>query len=161
MRSLTLRLRQQGRVRLRTATIYINGRRVKQLKGSAVTAPIVLSRLPGGSFTVKIVAITTNGKQLIAREFYTNCQKPAPPACISTRTLTVRVPQPRGSRVVAVAVYVNGRRTDAAHGRSITRITLKGLPHGRFTVKLITRDARGKRSTSSQAFLGCPFSTGR
>lgn len=160
MRSLKFRLRQQGRIRLRTATIYVNGRRVKQLNGSAVTAPIVLSHLPKSSFTVKVIAITTKSKQLITRQFFAQCQKPKPAACVNTRSMTVRVPQPRGSRAVAVAVYVNGHRTDVAHGRSITRITLKGLPHGRFTVKLVTRDARGARSTSSQTFLGCPNSTG-
>jgi sugar lactone lactonase YvrE len=159
MRSLKFRLRQQGRVRLRAATIYLNGRRVKQLTGSAVTAPIVLSRLPSSSFTLKVIATTMSGKQLITTQFFANCQKPKPAACVNTSSLTVSVPQAHGRRVVAVEVYVNGHLTRVVHGPSITRVALKLLPRGRFTVKLVTRDARGRRATTSHSFLGCATST--
>jgi sugar lactone lactonase YvrE len=74
MSSLRVRARQQGRVRLKTVTVYIKGRRVKRLTGSAVTGTITLSKLPHTSFTLKIVAITMKGKKLITRRWVSNCQ---------------------------------------------------------------------------------------
>jgi hypothetical protein len=156
IQSLRLSLRQQGRVRLRSATVYVNGRRVRQLGGGAVTKPFVLTHLPKSAFTVKVVAVTTSGAKLVSSKRYSNCAKPSPkPACVSTTRLTVRVPHPAGTRVVLVRAYVNGRRKAVVHGRRVTRLTLTRLPHARFTLKLVTRDARGRRGVSRQAFLGC------
>ena len=159
LRSLRLRLGQRGKVRLESAAVYVDGRlKRKELQGAAVTTPFVLANLPKTSFTVKIVAITTSGKTLIKREFFANCHKPAP-ACVATRSLKVRVPQ-RGtaSRIVKVEVYVNGRRKKVVRGARLTTVTLHGLPHGRFTVKLFTRDARGRHATNTQTFTGCAAS---
>ena len=71
---LKVRVRQQGRVHLKTVTFYINGWRVKRVKGSAVTGAVTLSRLPKSSFMLKIVAITRKGKKLITRRWVYNCQ---------------------------------------------------------------------------------------
>jgi hypothetical protein len=159
IQSLRLSLRQQGRVRLRSATVYVNGRRVKQLKRGSVTKPFVLTQLPSSAFTVKVVAVTTKGATLVNTKQYSNCAKPSPePACVGTTKLTVHVPQPAGTRVVLVQAYVNGHRKTVVHGRRITQLTLTRLPQARFTVKLVTRDARGRRSASSQSFQGCAAS---
>jgi DNA-binding beta-propeller fold protein YncE len=72
-RRLVFRIRQRGRVRLRSAAIYINGRRVKTVRGRAVTRRIVLRRIPRGRFTLKVVARTTKGKKLTTRRRYRNC----------------------------------------------------------------------------------------
>lgn len=154
-RSLRFRLSQQGRVRLRSATIYVDGRRVKHVKGSAVTAPIVISKLPRASFRLEVVAITSKGKRLVTKKFYANCAKPAKTACVSTGKLVVRVPRKRGSSVTAVQVYVDGRLIKLVHGRDITRVTLSGLPRGRFTVELLTRGANGSLGTSRMHFASC------
>jgi hypothetical protein len=124
-----------------------------------VTAPVVLSHLPGSSFTLKVIAITTSGRRLITQQFYANCHKPAPAACVRTARLIVRVPPAPGSRVVTVGVYVNGHRAKVVRAHNITQIVLESLPHGRFTVTLVTRSARGKRATKTQTFVGCPAST--
>src|SRR5205085_1375558 len=58
---LVIRLRQRGRVILRVARVYVAGKRVKLLRGVRVTAPIVLTRIPLGAFTVRVVAITADG----------------------------------------------------------------------------------------------------
>jgi sugar lactone lactonase YvrE len=90
MHSLKLRLSQQGRVRLRSARIYVNGKRVKQLTGRAVTAPVTLTGLPRTSFTVEVVAITTKGKRLTTTKHYANCARPGAVACVRTRTCRSR-----------------------------------------------------------------------
>jgi sugar lactone lactonase YvrE len=150
---LTLRVSQRGGVRVRSAAIYLNGRLSKRVRGSAVTAPITVSHVPAGSFMVKVVATTTNGKTLTTREFYTNCQPP--PQCAR---LSVVIPAPRHQRITRVYAYVNGRNALTAHGRKITRIVLKKLPRGSYTVKLVTLSSRGGRKTTTNTYVGCRLS---
>jgi hypothetical protein len=150
IQSLRLSLRQQGRVRLRSATVYVNGRRVKRLGGGAVTKPFVLTHLPKSAFTVKVVAVTTSGAKLVSTKRFSNCAKPSPKkACVSATRVTVRVPHRAGTRVVLVRAYVNGRQKAVIHGRRVTQVTLTRLPHARFTLKL------GPRGVIRQSFLGC------
>jgi hypothetical protein len=151
--SLRLRVSQRGRVRLRSATVYVNGRRVKQLHGSAVTAPFVLSHLPRSSFTVKIVAVTTRGRMLVSTRHYANCSKPAVRRC--SAGVTVQVPQRHGARAASVGVFVNGRRTRTVRAHDVKRITLRHPPHGRFTVKLVTHYTRGRNATTRRTFPAC------
>ena len=48
------------------ATIFVNGRRVKVVRGRRLTAPVRLTGLPQGRFRVRIVAVTRSGR--IVRE---------------------------------------------------------------------------------------------
>lgn len=73
-RRLVIRLRQRGRVRFRSAAIYVAGRRVKVVRGRRVTAPIVLRGLPIGTFTLRVVATTTRGKRLTTRRRVSVCR---------------------------------------------------------------------------------------
>lgn len=156
IQSLRLRIHQQGRVRLRSASVYVNGRRIRGLRGAAVTAPFTVSHLPRTSFTVKVVAVTTRGRRLVSSRRYTNCAKPpARKACVGTSELTMHVPRPAGSPVVLVTAYVDGRRAAVVRARRVTQVTLRRLPHGRFTVTLGIKDAQGNRATTSQSFQGC------
>jgi DNA-binding beta-propeller fold protein YncE len=75
IRRLTFRIRQRGRVRLRSATIYVANRRVKTVRGRALTGRVVLTRVPRGSFTLKVVARTTKGRKLTTRHRYRNCPR--------------------------------------------------------------------------------------
>lgn len=75
IRSIIVRLSQRGRVRLRSATIYVNHKRVKRIRGNAVTAPIKLSSLPHGSFRIKVVARTTKGLKLTSVKRYGGCRR--------------------------------------------------------------------------------------
>ncbi len=154
-RSLKLRVRQQGRVRLKSAAIYVNGRRVRTLHGSAVTAPFVLSHLPARSFTIKIVGVTTRGRRLVTRQSFGGCAGRVGPRCTSRRLLRVSVPQRAGSHPVRVDTYLDGRRVQIVHGRRIGTIVLRGLPAGRFTITLVAVYANGHHTTTRRAFVGC------
>src|SRR3954452_3733506 len=57
--------------------------------------------------------------------------------------------------VVAVDVYVNGRRKLRRHGRSIRSVTLKRLPLGTFTVKIVATQSRGSKRISTRTYRGC------
>jgi hypothetical protein len=92
---LVFRIRQRGRQPLRSAEIYIGGRRVKTVKGRAVTAPITLTRLPHGTFTLTVVSLTARGRKLTTRHRYLNCEPPPP--CPRRRGLKLRIAQPSGS----------------------------------------------------------------
>lgn len=155
IQSLRLRVRQQGRVRLRSATVYLNGKVAKRLTGDAVTAPFVLAHLPRTSFTVTIVAVTTTGRQVATTQHYRNCDRSSRARCTGTRALRVLVPQRRGDPARLVAAYVNGRRVAMLHGRAVRRLTLHRLPHGRFTVRLYVRYARGRPAGTSRTYMGC------
>jgi hypothetical protein len=153
IQSLRLRVHQQGRVQLRSATVYVNGKVAKRLSGSKVTAPFVLTHLPSSSFTVKVVAVTTTGKRLVTSTYYANCAKPNHASC--TNTLVLSVPQRKGDPATAVYAYVNGKRVSVVHGRAIKQVTLTRLPHSAFTVTLITHYARGRTATARKTYAGC------
>ena len=61
-RPLRIRLRQPRRGRLVSARIYVNGRRVRTVRGRRLRAPIQLVRLPRGRVRVMIVARTSTGR---------------------------------------------------------------------------------------------------
>jgi sugar lactone lactonase YvrE len=72
-RTLTIRLRQRGRVRLRSAVIYVNGRVSARIRGSKLRGRIVLRRLPRGAVKVKVVAVDSRGRRLTTVMRYRNC----------------------------------------------------------------------------------------
>ena len=61
--------------------------------------------------------------------------------CRSRRRFTIRLVRPRRGRIVAARVYVNGKRvrTVRSRGRVLARVDLRGLPRGRFTVRIVVR----------------------
>jgi sugar lactone lactonase YvrE len=70
---LVVRVRQRGRVRLRSVRVFVNGKPRRTLRHRRITAPIVIRPLPRGTFTVKLVARTTKGRKLTAKRRYRNC----------------------------------------------------------------------------------------
>jgi hypothetical protein len=75
---------------------------------------------------------------------------PASRSCASRRVFRVRVRVPPGSRLLGVAVYLNGRRTRQGaarvrRGHVSAVIDLRGLPRGRVAVRVVARVREGKR----------------
>ena len=89
-RSFRIRLRAPKGQRLRSATLYVAGKRVSvrshgklhsTLRGTLLRAPVNLTGLPSGSFTVRVEAVTTSGKHLVDLRRYRTCAaktKPKP-----------------------------------------------------------------------------------
>jgi hypothetical protein len=75
------------------------------------------------------------------------CKKPS---------LTFRIPQPRGGRIVKVSAYIDGRRVKTVRGHRVTRLKLK-RPAGKknFTVRIVKVSDRGRRSVSIRHYRGC------
>ena len=72
-RSFRIRLRAPGGRRLRSARVYVNGRRVSVLRGRRLTAGISLRGLPAGVVRVKVVATTQAGKRMVVTRRYRTC----------------------------------------------------------------------------------------
>ena len=72
---------------------------------------------------------------------------PSSRRCRSLRRLTIHIRRRRGTRVTAVKVFVNGRRRAARRGRNLAgaRIDLRGLPAGRYRVRVVATVVRGGR----------------
>ena len=75
-RAFTIRLRERFKSPLRNATVFVNKKRVRVIKGAKrLKAPIRLVGLPKGKVVVKINATTVNGKRLTGTRTYRTCAK--------------------------------------------------------------------------------------
>lgn len=59
------------------------------------------------------------------------------------------------ARVIAVTVYVNGKRKLTRHGKRLTSVTIGRLPKKAFRVKIVTRTNFGAKRVSTRRFSGC------
>jgi hypothetical protein len=74
-RAFKIRLRQPRHGRLLRARVYVNGRRVRVLRGRRLTAPVDLRGLPAGSYAVRVVATTTTGRTVVRTRRYRTCAR--------------------------------------------------------------------------------------
>ena len=72
-RNFAIRVRRPRGTRLRSARVYVNGKRVRTLRGRRIHARVNLRGLPRGTFTVKIQAITRGGRRLTELRRYRTC----------------------------------------------------------------------------------------
>jgi hypothetical protein len=82
-RHLRIRLRAPAGERLRSARLFVagkrvtirsDGRRLRTLRGRRLTLPIDLRGLPKGSFTVRIEAVTASGRRVVDLRRYRTCR---------------------------------------------------------------------------------------
>ncbi|HEX2085821.1 MAG TPA: TIM-barrel domain-containing protein [Solirubrobacteraceae bacterium] len=87
-----------------------------------------------------------------------------PRRCRSRRNFVIRLVRPRrrGERIASARVYVNGRRvrTRRARGRVVARVDLRGLPRGRFTVRIVVRTNRGRTYVAKRRYRTCASGRG-
>lgn len=77
--------------------------------------------------------------------------------CLDRRRFSFKIHQPPRRRIVAVNVFVNGKRKYSKRGRKITRITIKKLPANSKTyrVRIVAVTNRGDRVISDRRYKGC------
>jgi hypothetical protein len=79
-RNFRIRIRRQRRgVTLVSAAVAVNGRRVAVRRGARLTAPVDLRGLPRGRFTVRISALTADGRAISGTRRYRTCARRGPP----------------------------------------------------------------------------------
>jgi hypothetical protein len=95
---------------------------------------------------------------------------PAPPAfgqggfvsapsnrrCVSRRNFRIRIRRKRGFTIEQAIVFVNGRRVAVRKGRRLTaRVDLRGLPKGRFRVRITVILSDGRVITGTRKYRTC------
>ena len=72
-RNFSIRLVEPKRGRLTEAKVYVNGKRVRVIRGKRLKARVNLRGLPRGRYTVRVVATTSTGQRLVRKRRYRTC----------------------------------------------------------------------------------------
>ena len=76
-------------------------------------------------------------------------------SCSSKRSFKIKL-RNRGQKVVKATVIVNGKRVKVLRGKRLTsRVNLRGLPKGRFTVQIKLELANGKVISGTRRYRTC------
>jgi hypothetical protein len=81
-----------------------------------------------------------------------------PPAhtCVSRRNFRIRLRAPRGEKLARAIVFVNGKQVNVSRGKRLTApVDLRGLPKGRFAVRIISVTRSGKRLQGTRRYRTC------
>jgi hypothetical protein len=78
-RSFRIRLRAPKGEKLRSAKIYVAGKRKLSLSGKKLSAPVSLTGLPKGIFTVRVQAVGASGKRYVDLRTYRTCAEKRKP----------------------------------------------------------------------------------
>ena len=81
---------------------------------------------------------------------------PSAKACVSRRSFRIRLRIPKGVTAASATVRVNGKTVSVVKGKRLTApIDLRGLPKGRFTVKITLKTTDGRSVSSSRRYHTC------
>jgi hypothetical protein len=76
--------------------------------------------------------------------------------CLSRRAFTIRLKEPSGDALDTATVYVNRRRVETRRRDRITApINLRGLPKGRYTVKIVAKTVLGRTIQGTRKYRTC------
>jgi hypothetical protein len=82
--------------------------------------------------------------------------QPSAKQCVSRRNFRIRLKQPKGLTLKSASVSVDGRRVATRSGKRVTApVDLRGLPKGRFTVKIAVTLTDGRKLTSTRRYRTC------
>jgi hypothetical protein len=110
-RDFTIRLRQPIVGRIEAARVYVNGKRVRLLRGRRVTARVNLRGLPRSRYTVRVVVTTTSGQTITDTRRYRTCVPKARTSDAATQ-LTGNAPTARAAaQVPFVCRLISQHRT--------------------------------------------------
>ena len=90
---------------------------------------------------------------------------PSNKQCVSRRDFAIHIQQIKGVTYRSASVNVNGKRVDVNKGdRFRARVDLRGLPKGRYTVRITVTTTTGRQITGTRAYHTCapkPISYGK
>jgi hypothetical protein len=72
-RSFRIRVKKIRGEKVTSATVKVNGKKVKVVRGKRLTAPVVLTGLPKGKVVVKIISRTKSGRKVTDTRRYKTC----------------------------------------------------------------------------------------
>jgi hypothetical protein len=77
-------------------------------------------------------------------------------SCVSRRSFRIRIRVPRGKKAISATVRVNGKKVRVVRGKRLrAAVRLRGLPKGRFSIRITVRLANGKRITGVRRYHTC------
>jgi hypothetical protein len=108
--------------------------------GSCLDSDLV-SALPTGKPKVEQIAtLPTQGKR----------------RCLSRRSFKIRLKEPKGDALRSAEVFLNGKRIQVRTGERLTApINLRGLPKGRYTVKIVAKTVLGDTIQGKRRYRTC------
>jgi hypothetical protein len=138
---------------------YISGGRFDPAGGRNAPAQIGGQAVPDRlSFHFRS-AYFLRGGRYVCEDMRAGCPAPADaPAerCTDRRRFRFKLHQPPRQRVVAVDVYVNGKRRVRRRGKRVTSVSIAPLPsRGRFVVRILATTNRGRRVISTRTYKNC------
>jgi hypothetical protein len=83
---------------------------------------------------------------------------PSSKKCRSRRKITIRIKRPGGIRIARARVYKQGKKIKTykgVDGRVRSKIVLKGLPKGRYTIKIVVLTEDGQTLTGKRRYRTC------
>ena len=81
---------------------------------------------------------------------------PSSKRCVSRRAFSIHLRIPAGSTVRSATVSVDGRRVAGRSGARLTApINLKGLPKGRYAVRIVLKLANGTSLSATRRYRTC------
>ena len=76
--------------------------------------------------------------------------------CVSRRRFRIRLRQSKQDPLVRATVYLGGKRVRVATGKRLTAvIDLRGLPKGKFTIRIVGVTRSGKQALSKRTYRTC------
>ncbi len=80
---------------------------------------------------------------------------PSNRACVDKRYFRFKLHHGPHTRVVKVAVFINGHRRFVRRGHAIKSLTIPRLPRGKFTVRIVATQSNGSQLISTRTYHGC------
>ena len=83
-------------------------------------------------------------------------QLPAARQCVSRRNFRIRLRTPKGVKLASARVWVKGKLVQTVKGKRLTApVDLRGLPNGRFAVKIEVKLTDGRTVRSTRTYRTC------
>jgi hypothetical protein len=81
---------------------------------------------------------------------------PSARRCVSRRAFTIRIRRRRGRTYASASVFLNGRQVATRTGTRVTApINLRGLPRGRYTVRIVVVTTTGEVIRGTRRYRTC------
>ena len=81
---------------------------------------------------------------------------PSTRKCVSRRNFVIRLRSPKGVKIKSARVFVNGKQVAVRKGKRLkSRVDLRGLPKGRFKVKIEVRLTDGRTVKGTRRYRTC------
>jgi hypothetical protein len=103
-----------------------------------------------------MVASGTSGPALSVKVTDVVVEPPRPGTCLSKRRLGFRIRPPKGVTAKSATIFVAGKKVKVVRGRALKgKVNLRGLPKGRFTMKIVIRTSGGRQITQVRRYRSC------